>query len=95
MRYSTISGRFWGLTTANPLNPLGDCGNFSFGSTGLPTSAQISGTQGTSLVHLITDPHVLQNLSVACNLATNNYFRKYQGSTGSIPRVEPSRQFHL
>jgi len=73
----------------NPVNPNGDCGNFAFGSTGLPTSAQISGTLGTSLV-TVTDPHVLQNLFVACNNAgANNYFRKYQG-LGSITRVEPS-----
>jgi hypothetical protein len=71
------------------LNPLGDCGNFSFDSTGLPTSAQISGTLGTSLV-TVTEPHVLQNLFVACNNAgANNYFRHYQG-LGSITRVEPS-----
>ncbi len=73
----------------NPINPNGDCGNFSFDSTGLPTSAQISGTLGTSLV-TVTDPHVLQNLFVACNNSgANNYFRHYKG-LGSIIRVEPS-----
>ena len=73
----------------NPVNPKGDCGNFNFDSTGLPTSAQISGTLGTSLVS-VTDPHVIQNLFVACNNAgVNNYYRKYQGY-GSITRVEPS-----
>jgi hypothetical protein len=73
----------------NPINPAGDCNNFTVDSTGLPTSAQISGTLGTSLV-TVTDPHVLQNLFVACNNAgANNYFRKYQG-VGSITRVEPS-----
>jgi hypothetical protein len=55
---------------------------------GLPISAQISGTLGTSLV-TVTDPHVLQNLSAACNLGNSNYFRKYQG-LGSVTRVEPS-----
>jgi Carboxypeptidase regulatory-like domain/TonB-dependent Receptor Plug Domain len=77
---------------ANPINPNGDCGNkfsnFSFDSTGLPTSAQISGTLGTGLV-TVTDPHVLQNLFIACNSGAANYFRKYQG-LGSITRVEPS-----
>jgi len=72
----------------NPINLKGDCNNFSVDSTGLPTSAQISGTLGTSLV-TVTDPHVLQNLFVACSLGANNYFRKYQG-LGSITRVEPS-----
>jgi len=76
----------------NPINPNGDCAknftNFSFDSTGLPTSAQISGTLGTSLV-TVTDPHVLQNLFIACNSGAANYFRKYQG-LGSITRVEPS-----
>jgi Carboxypeptidase regulatory-like domain/TonB-dependent Receptor Plug Domain len=75
--------------SVNPVNPAGDCNNFTVDSTGLPTSAQISGTLGTSLV-TVTDPHVLQNLFVACNNAgANNYFRKYQG-LGSITRVEPS-----
>jgi len=73
----------------NPINPNGDCNNFTVDSTGLPTSAQISGTLGTSLV-TVTDPHVLQNLFVACNNAgANNYFRNFQG-LGSITRVEPS-----
>jgi hypothetical protein len=78
---------------ANPINPQGDCNpmnsNFTFDSTGLPTSAQISGTLGTSIV-TVTDPHVVQNLFVACNNAgVNNYYRKFQGY-GSITRVEPS-----
>ena len=73
----------------NPINAAGDCGNFSFDATGLPTSAVISGTLGTSLVN-VTDPHVVQNLFVACNNAgANNYFRSYQGY-GSITRVEPT-----
>jgi hypothetical protein len=81
----------------NSINPNGDCGNFVLFNNpgnvndpmnGLPISAQISGTLGTSLV-TVTDPHVLQNLSAACNLGNSNYFRKYQG-LGSITRVEPS-----
>jgi hypothetical protein len=55
---------------------------------GLPTSASIMGTQGTTPV-TVTDPHVLQNLFVACKNPGANYFRKYQGF-GSITRVEPS-----
>lgn len=67
----------------------GDCSSFTVDGTGLPTSAQITGTLGTTPV-TVTDPHVLQNLFVACNNSgANNYFRKYQG-LGSIIRVEPS-----
>jgi hypothetical protein len=73
----------------NPINPNGDCGNFTFGPSGLPTAAQISGTQGTSMVN-VTSPQVVQNLFVACNnTGANNYYRPYQGY-GSIIRVEPS-----
>jgi hypothetical protein len=61
---------------------------------GLPTSASLMGTLGTTPV-VVTNAtpaglHVLQNLFVACNnTGANNYFRKYQGF-GSITRVEPS-----
>lgn len=73
----------------NPINPNGDCGNFTFDGTGLPTAAQVSGTLGNSLV-TVTNPHVLQNLFVACNNSgANNYFRQFQG-LGSITRVEPT-----
>jgi hypothetical protein len=60
---------------------------------GLPISASLMGSQGTSAVAVTNatpaGQHILQNLFVACNQPGANYFRKYQGF-GSITRVEPS-----
>jgi len=61
---------------------------------GLPVSASLTGTQGTTPVIVTnttpTGLHILQNLNVACNNAgANNYYRHYQGY-GSITRVEPT-----
>ena len=87
---SEQSGRNCRNECVNPINPNGRLQPISRSiQTGLPTAAMISGTQGSSLVP-VNDPHVIQNLFVACNNAgVNNYYRKYQGY-GSITRVEPS-----
>jgi Carboxypeptidase regulatory-like domain/TonB-dependent Receptor Plug Domain len=73
-----------------------DCAGFTFNSDpldpnfGQPVSAVIQGTAGTAPVS-VTDPHVLQNLFVACgsNTSASNYYRKYQGY-GTITRIDNS-----
>jgi len=79
------------------INPNGDCGNFTLFNNpvnpddpqnGQPISAVISGTNRQTLVN-VTDPHVLQNLYVACGLngSASNYYRKYQGY-GTVTRID-------
>ncbi len=69
-----------------------DCANITTNSDpndpnyGQPIFASIQGTQGATPV-AVTDPHVLQNLFVACGNNGANYYRKYQGY-GSITRID-------
>ena len=84
-----------GAMTANDCGSIqvDNSGNINDPNWGLPISASIMGSQGTSPV-VITNAtpagqHILQNLFVACNNPGANYYRKYQGY-GTITRVEPS-----
>jgi len=72
-----------------------DCGNITVGSDpddpatyGLPQSAIISGTLGGTPV-TVTDPHILNNLFVACGNSANLVRTNYRGM-GTVTSVETS-----
>ncbi|HUL33060.1 MAG TPA: carboxypeptidase regulatory-like domain-containing protein [Candidatus Eisenbacteria bacterium] len=77
-----------GAMTGDDCNSIqvDDSGDINDPNWGLPTSASIMGTQGTTPV-TVTDPNVLRNLFVACGNPGANYYRKYQGY-GTITRVD-------